>query len=223
MAKKKSLQKFTNIDKINTKEHVREFLKENPKDKELLRKEIIHRLNTSYAEKLGNENMLINLLDEFYLITKGKNSPELISYKNATYEANHLYISSCIHNSILENRRFPSIGNIAEETGLSRQTIYKHLDAGLQNKFNRLVRSKIEYMTTSAMEKLYLIGVQDNNATALKHFIQLSGVANNNTTNVNNYIQINNIKITNEDFSKLPQQDILEIESILAKTIKVSE
>jgi len=78
-------------------------------------------------------------------------------------------------------------------------------------------------MTTSAMEKLYLIGVQDNNATALKYFIQLSVVVSNNSTHINNYIQINNLKITNEDFNRLPQQDILEIESILSKTLKLSD
>jgi len=78
MAKKK---KFTNIDKINTKEEVREFINANPKDKELLHEEIINRLNTSYAEKQGDENMLMNLLDEFYLIPKAKAALKLFHIK----------------------------------------------------------------------------------------------------------------------------------------------
>jgi hypothetical protein len=72
------------------------------------------------------------------------------------------------------------------------------------------------------LEKLYLIGVQDNNATALKHFINLSGGGVNNTTNVNNYIQINNLKISNEEINRLPKEDILEIEGIISKTLSNS-
>jgi hypothetical protein len=75
-------------------------------------------------------------------------------------------------------------------------------------------------MSTNALQKLYLIGVQDNNPTALKHFIQLSGlVSTNKTMQVNNYIQINNLKLSNEDIRKLPQEDILQIEKIVSKTL----
>jgi len=82
------------------------------------------------------------------------------------------------------------------------------------------LRGANEIMTNSALSKLYLIGVQDNNASALKHFIQLS-VGVNRTRNVNNYIQINNLKISNEDFNNLTKETIIEIEAIVPKSMGV--
>ena len=76
-------------------------------------------------------------------------------------------------------------------------------------------------MTIKALEKLYLIGIEDNNPTALKHFIKLSGITANNTIQVNNFIQINNLKISNEDIKKLPFEDVLEIENIVSKTLLI--
>lgn len=139
--------------------------------------------------------------------------------RNATYETNHTIIGSFIHNYICEYRFFPSIMTIKKETGLSRQTIYRHINNGFTDKFNIVVRGKIEYMIPKALEKLYLIGVRDNNATALKHFIELSGFTSKiNTTNVNNYIQINNLKLSKEEFNQLPNQILLEIEKLIKDT-----
>jgi hypothetical protein len=112
------------------------------------------------------------------------------------------------------------MSTIANETNLSRQTIYNHLNNGFLDTHNKLVKGKNEIMSINALQKLYLIGIEDNNPTALKYFIQLAGlVFTNNTMEVNNYIQINNLKISNEDIKKLPFEDILEIENIVSKTL----
>ena len=66
MEKKKSLQKVTDLENINSKKQLREFIKENPKNKIEVFDSIIERLNNSYAEKLGEEDKLMNLLDEFF-------------------------------------------------------------------------------------------------------------------------------------------------------------
>jgi DNA-binding phage protein len=219
MTKAKSLQKFTDIEKIETKEQLQGFLKLNPKANEKMFASLLDRLNKSYNEKTFKDNNIMVLIEEFYLITEGINSNSFVKLKNATYEMNHSIITTCIHNHILEHRCFPTMFKIREETGISRTTIYKHLDEGLKSKFNKLVNGKVELMTTKAMEKLYLIGVQDNNVTALKNFIELSGAtAKNNTTN--NYIQINNLKISNDEFNQLPSETILEIETLISKNIK---
>jgi DNA-binding phage protein len=219
MTKVKSLQKFTDIDKVETKEQLQGFLKLNPKANEKMFASLLDRLNKSYNEKTFKDNNIMVLIEEFYLITEGINSNSFVKLKNATYEMNHSIITTCIHNHILEQRCFPTMFKIREETGISRTTIYKHLDDGLKSKFNKLVNGKVELMTTKAMEKLYLIGVQDNNVTALKNFIELSGAtAKNNTTN--NYIQINNLKISNDEFNQLPSETILEIETLISKNIK---
>ena len=153
-------------------------------------------------------------------MTATSNSEEVIEdLRNTTYEANNKKITSFMHNYLLENRNFPNQNEIIENTKLSRQTIYNHLKDGINAKHNKLLRGANEIMTNSALSKLYLIGIQDNNASALKHFIQLSGVTNNSTTNVNNYIQINNLKISNEDFNNLPRETIIEIEAIVSKSM----
>ena len=138
-----------------------------------------------------------------------KDEKNIEDLRNSTYEANNRKITNCIHNYILKNRSFPVQAEIIEATKLSRQTIYNHLKDGINTKHNKLIKGANEVMSLSALSNLYLIGIEDRNASALKHFIQLSGIVTNNTTNVNNYIQINNLKITNEDFNKLPKETII--------------
>lgn len=218
MAKKKSLQKLTEIEKLNTVEATKEFYKKNPKMRQELWESITKKISKSYGDELGEEDVLINML-----IAITDDEEVITDIRNTTYETNHNIITGFIHNYLLDKRYFPSIGSIAQETKLSRQTVYNHLNNGFTDKYNTLVKGKNEIMALQALSKLYLIGIEDRNVTALKHFIQLSGLVKKNQTNINNYIQVNNLKITSEDFNKLPHQDILEIESILSKTLIKNE
>jgi hypothetical protein len=218
MTKKKSLQKLTKIESLSSKKEVKEFLQNNPKKEGEVIEFLHNRLFKSYNEKLGLEDETIGFFEALSEVTN--NLSPFIKLKNTTYEINHTKITDCIHNYISNNRNFPMIHTISGKTGLSRQTVYKHLKSGLKNEFNSIVKGKNEIMSMQALQQLYLIGIQDRNASALKHFIQLSGGANNSTTNVNNYIQINNLKISNEDFNKLPTETILEVEAIISKSIE---
>ncbi|WP_033961258.1 helix-turn-helix domain-containing protein [Psychroserpens jangbogonensis] len=215
MKKEKSLQKVTDIDKINTLKDIKGFVKANPERALEVIDKLQDLLNESYNEKLGLDYQIVELIAKCYTLANEKEHADFV--RNLTYENNHTTIGICIHNHICENRCFPSIMTIKHETGLSRQTVYRHIKNGFSDNFNSLVKGKVEYMIPKALEKLYYIGIQDNNATALKHFIELSGATK--TMQVNNFIQINNLKLTKEDFNKLPHQDILEIESILSKTL----
>lgn len=214
MTKKKSLQKFTDIEKLETVTDIDQFIENNPeRAKEVLIK-LENIINDSYANNLGLEHEAVELLAKCYLILNEEQNARFV--RNATYETNHTIIGSFIHNYICENRCFPSIMTIKQETGLSRQTVYSHINNGFSDKFNSLIKGKIEYMIPKALEKLYYIGIDDNNATALKHFIELSGyTSKNKTTNVNNYIQINNLKLSKEEFYQLPNETLLEIETLI--------
>jgi len=214
MTKKKSLQKFTDIGKLETIKDIKEFVKKNPERANEMIEKLEDLINKSYDEKLGLEHELVELIATCYTLMNNEEHSRLI--RNITYETNHTIIGSFIHNYICENRCFPSIVTIKQETGLSRQTVYRHINNGFSDKFNSLIKGKIEYMIPKALEKLYLIGIQDNNATALKHFIELSGfTSKSNTTNVNNYIQINNLKLSKEEFNQLPNETLLEIETLI--------
>lgn len=214
MTKKKSLQKITNIEDLKTVKQTKEYLAENPDAKNDLWDSLTNRITENYAEELGNDfnltNMLIATIDDEKVIE---------DIRNTTYETNHRVITSYIHNYIIENRCFPSMTQINKGTTLSRQTIYNHLKEGINSKHNKLVKGTNEIMSLSALSKLYLIGIQDRNANALKHFIQLSGIINNNTSSVNNFIQINNLKISREDFNQLPIETILEVEQLITKSL----
>ncbi|PQJ77111.1 hypothetical protein [Polaribacter glomeratus] len=210
MKKEKRLQKFTSMENLKSVNEVKEYFDKNPNQQNELWQSLSKRLSDSYKDDVLTE-MLISIISNEKIIE---------DIRNTTYEANNSKITNCIHNYILEHRNFPNQSFIIEKTKLSRQTIYNHLKEGINTKHNKLIKGANEIMSMSALQKLYLIGIQDNNPTALKHFIQLSGITNNNTTNVNNYIQINNLKISNEDFNKLPKETIIEIEAIVSKSIK---
>jgi DNA-binding phage protein len=215
MAKQKSLQRFTSLDDLKTVKQTKEYIEKNPDAQNDLWNNLSERLADSYKNNLGKEDVLTNML-----VATLTDERIIEDIRNTTYEANNSKITSFIHNHILEHRCFPNQSTIIEKTKLSRQTVYNHLKDGINSKHNKLVKGANEIMSMSALQKLYLIGVQDNNPTALKHFIQLSGVVSNqNTTNVSNYIQINNLKISNEDFNKLPKETIIEIEAIVSKSI----
>jgi len=217
MKQHKSLQKFTDYKSLNSISELKSYLTLKPENKYEVEKSLRERIEQAYSDDNINE---FNLIEMLVSITEDEDLKTDI--RNTTYEVNHSIITSFIHNYLLEKRVFPTMSTIANETDLSRQTIYNHLNNGFLDTHNKLVKGKNEIMSMHALQKLYLIGIQDNNPTALKYFIQLSGlVSNNNTMNVNNYIQINNLKISNEDIKKLPIQDILQIEEIVSKTLLI--
>ena len=217
MKQDKSLQKLTDYENLNSVSELEKYLKINPDKKGELEDSIKERLIDAYNNKEEDE---FKLTEMYVSLTDSKEEKKDI--RNTTYEVNHSIITSYIHNYIIEYRQFPTMSVISDNINLSRQTIYNHFNNGLMTANNRLLKGKNEVMILKALEKLYLIGVEDNNPTALKHFIQLSGLtANNNTMQVNNYIQINNLKISTEDIKKLPVEDILQIENIVSKTLLI--
>ena len=213
---KKSLQKVTDIENLDNVKQTKEYLLNNPDSKNELWISLTKRISENYANESGKDykltKMLLSTLDDETVIE---------DVRNTTYEANHIIITSCIHNFLLEYRRFPTMSMIQKKTKLSRQTVYNHLKYGINSKHNKLVKGANEIMSLNALSKLYLIGIEDRNVNALKHFIQLSGiVSTNQTTNVNNYIQTNNLRISNEDFNNLPSEIILEVEQFISKNRK---
>ena len=65
------------------------------------------------------------------------------------------------------------------------------------------------------------LGVQDNNATALKIFIELVNKESYKANTINNFIQINNLRLGNEDFQKLPKETLDKIEELISKQIYI--
>lgn len=216
MKKNKRLQKVTEIDNLKDIEC---FIDEHPNRASEVLPKLHEILNKSYAKKLGKENKATELAARCFELVGDNNAVEYL--RNTTYEANHSLIGTSIHNFILDRRTFPTVSFIKEDTGLSRVTIYRHLKNGFSDSFNDIVKGKLEYLIPKALEKLYLIGVQQDSVSALKNFIELSGYAKDRkTTHINNFIQINNLKLSKDEFEQLPENVILEVEKIILENTK---
>lgn len=111
----------------------------------------------------------------------------------------------------------PTITNIANETGLSRTSVYKHLTDIKTQGLESDVRLQQSALVEQGISRLYKIGMNDCNPTVLKYFIQFADPSTRVRT-VNNYIQINNIRLTQEDIKSLPESTIATIESLVKKT-----
>ena len=219
MAKKKRGQELTLFEGFDNTTNIVKYLEKHPTKCDELTKHYLRKINDTIINKKGLDRKYLNLALACYEFKNDAKGAERV--RNITYEGNHRIITACIHNHLTANRCFPIIESISKETGLSRTTIYNHLKDGLLSKDNALVKGKLEYMVSQALSQLYLIGVEDSNANALKHFIELSGAINKSSFNtVNNYIQINNLKITREQFEQLPEDVILEVEQVISKSLK---
>ena len=221
--KKKSLQKVTDLNTINNKTDLEIYINKHPDKLEEL---------ATYLQVKYNEYTFDNFDDEksdkyFSLVCElgslSNNSSFLDYWKNLVFERNRMNISACITNHILVNRTFPTVSWIAQESKVSRPTVYKHLKKGIGADGYNFITKKLQYLTASALEKLYLIGVQDNNATALKIFIELANKESYKANTINNFIQINNLKLDVEDFQKLPKETLDKIEELISKEIKTIE
>lgn len=215
--KGKELQRLTDIENLKTPKMVTEYLTSNPKDKKLVMDSLQERINQTYQKKEGKEF----LLEELVVACQNFGSAVDLEtdIRNTTYEVNHSLISNCLHNYIIKHRCFPAIQTIAIETGLSRNTVYKHLNDGLRNRYNGLVMGKLEYMTMTALSSLYLIGIEERNASALKSFIELAGNVKTSSQTINNFIQINNLKLSKDEVDRLPESVILEVEQLISKNL----
>lgn len=215
----KELQNVTEFNKIKTKVEVVEYLETFPNEWKNLLNHLVKEYNNSMSAKDGKEYRICEMIAEVCSI--GGDEEELEVFRNCTYEMHHYLISRFIHNHVIEHGSFPPSTLIVKELGFSRMTVYRHLKDGLKSEYNDLLKGKLKFMAANALSKLYLIGVKDNNASALKSFIELSGgIEKEPSTNINNYIQINNLKISKDEFEQLPFKTIEKIEKLISKNIK---
>lgn len=166
--------------------------------------------------KKGNE--LQHFLEQISDIT-----PQ--STKNQLWENNHYKITIGISKLMEEYGKMPTMNQIAEETGLSRQTISKHLKDYQAHPLFVEERMKFKFMADRVLAKIYKVAVSNGDVKAAKLYFDVVGYLGNesgNTTAVNtqnNYIQINQIKITQDNIKQLSQEQISQIEGIIMHTM----
>lgn len=141
--------------------------------------------------------------------------------KNRVWEYNHYVITSAISKTMREHGYMPSKSDIAEQTGLSRQTIAKHL---IEYKTQPGYKAEIEqfkFMTPKLLANVFKLACNGDTRAARLYF-EMVGAINKQQANTivnerNNYIQINNTILSQENLRHLSTEQLNQIENIITK------
>jgi len=221
----KGLQKFTDFEQIKTKEQFIELKKTDEVKFDELFTWLLDKVNEANKKEIpeaGEFDRYFNRLERAMDLRKFGETPEeneraISFYKRDRWYVNEAKIKHCIHKAVANNCYLPNNSTIAEETGLSRVTIDKHLKAYALNNYKKEELDKYESLNSMALNKLYQIGINQSNIKALTAFINFTnspkGVVNNN------YIQINNTKIDNVIIENLPENVRSQIEALILESL----
>ena len=182
-------------------------------------------LNKAYEDKAGIEIDLANK-KLFELLDRSNIDKEHIQYilfKNHTWQKNHLRILAYMAKGMQELGRLPTTTELASQSGLSEETIYKHLKEFKNNSFYQDEFEKFKFMRLRVLTALFNFGIQGD-VKACKYYLEYTEPEPKQQAanfNQNNYIQLNSFSIRQEELNELPIQAKTEIEKIiLSKSLK---
>ena len=142
------------------------------------------------------------------------------SMQTNLWELNHRMISTTISNHICESGNMPTISVLAQETGLSRQTISKHLKEYRRHPAFAEHMEQFTLITPKVLSKVARSAVNGDMRAARLYFEMVNpNSKHQNTTVVNeqtNYIQINNTILSQENLKRLNKAELDMIERIVA-------
>lgn len=130
--------------------------------------------------------------------------------RNQTWEDNHNKVIQAISQKMRENGRMPATNELLKRTGLSRQTITKHLRSFQQSASYQEHLLKFRLMSDSILAQLFGLAMQGDVKAAKVYLDAVGGLTGLGSNAVpkpaTNYIQINNnIKIDQLTFGLLPE------------------
>ena len=163
----KGLQKFTDFELIKTKEDFVELKNTDDAKFEELFSWLINKVNEANKKEIpeaGELDRYFNRLEKAMELRKFGETPDeneraISLYRRDRWYINDAKIKHCIHKAVTNNCNFPNNTNIAEETGLSRVTIDKHLKEYGLNNYKKEELDKYEALNSMALNKLYQIGI----------------------------------------------------------------
>lgn len=150
----------------------------------------------------------------------------LTGTKNQLWEFNHQTIMWAISTLTKETCNFPPVNLIAVKTGLSRTTIYKHINSFKEHRSYKGQKQAVELMADKILWQMYSLA-NDGDVKAARLFLEVAGKLGKSgglqpVQNQNNYIQINNTVVNQQVLQQLSTEQLNTIEGIL-KTIDVKE
>ena len=143
-----------------------------------------------------------------------------IDAKNQLWENNHFNIIMAMNQLMTTTARMPTTNEIADKTGLSRQTVHKHLKGYADHPVYAEQMQKLKIMASSIMSSVATLAINGDIKAARIYFdlIGKHGQQGNSTTSIqnqNNYIQINETVLSQESIKQLSTEQLNQIEGIL--------
>lgn len=145
--------------------------------------------------------------------------------KNQLWESNHYQIISAMTKYIEEYGRMPTKNRISEDTGLSRQTIHKHLKDYSEHPLFAEQLKQFRFIADRVLTKVIKAASLGDMKAARLYFDVMGNFGNqfggNTTINTqNNYIQINQTKLSQEIVKQLSPEQLNQIEAVLQTVSK---
>jgi len=210
---KKGLQKFTESEKkINA-------LME------------LNKISFEDTSKLNNEERLLmmEICTEKINTLKGQDRDELLykledvmplTIKNQLWENNHIKISIALSKLMQDYGIMPTRNQLADETGLSRQTIFNHLKEYSSNPLYLKDVEQFKLLSNKVLAKVFKYAVNGDLKACRLYFDVVGGLNNQFFSSVkdvqqNNYIQINNTVLSQDELKQLNEDQLTQIETVL--------
>lgn len=219
-AKKQGLQKLTETEKKITtllaknkihKSEVFGFL--NNEEMNLLGALLTKKLNESKGDA---RDVLLNQISDIL--------PE--DTKNQLWENNHYQIVQSMTKLIDEFGKMPTKNAIASDTGLSRQTVYKHLNGFATHPLYIEQLQQFKFMADRVLGKVIKAASLGDMKAARLYFDVIGNLNTQTEKKVsikkqNNFIQINGTILSQETIKQLNEKQINKIEAILKTAIPI--
>jgi len=141
------------------------------------------------------------------------------STNDQIWEHNHFVIGNAITNLIRKYGCMPPKSLIAEETGLSRQTVTKHIAGYKTHPEFRKEIEQFKFMATKILSSVFKLA-SNGDVKASRLYFEMVGAINKQQPNTvvneqNNNIQINNTLFSQENLKQLSAEQLKQIEYII--------
>jgi hypothetical protein len=193
----------TNLPAVNKKvSHLLTQQKITPKDIEHLNKRERDHLARTINQTLGRltdteRDTFLEKIEQ--MVPAGTNSD--------IWEYNHMVISNAISKLMHQDGSMPTKNDIAKETGLSRQTVAKHLVGFMSSPEFTEQMDQFKFMAPKVLANVYKVAGKGD-MRAARFFFEMVGTINKQQGNTivneqKNYIQINNTILSQENLKQL--------------------
>jgi len=142
-----------------------------------------------------------------------------ISTKNQIWEYNQTVISNAISKFIGKHGCMPSKTLIAEETGLSRQTVVKHVKEYQTHPEHLAAVQQFKFMAPNVLASVFKSAINGDTKAARLYLEMVGAISKQQPGMVvneqNNYIQVNNTILSQENLRALTAEQLNQIEHII--------